>query len=289
MQKSLYVSRRHFFHLSAGTVLTAGLGCDSVKNILGIKKSIPVGLQLYSVRSECKKDFFKTIEAVAGLGYQGVEFAGYYEKTAKDIKKVLDDNGLVCCGTHTQYPAVQPELINQTIEFNLELGNKYLIIPWLGEELRGSKEDWKKTAAFFNKVAVKLQPHMLQIGYHNHGFEFQLMEGEMPWDIFAQNTNEDVILQLDTGNAAHGGVDPVPFLKKYPGRAVTVHIKEYSESNKNALIAEGDIRWQEVFEFCKNAGGTEWYIIEEEKDVLPPLTSVAVSLENFRKLQEARK
>lgn len=275
-------SRRQFFQLSAGIALTAGMGCQVTK------RSIPVGLQLYSVRSECQKDFFKTIEAVAKIGYQGVEFAGYYEKPAKEIKKVLDDSGLKCCGTHTQYPDVQPELLNKTIELNLELGNQYIIIPWLGEELRNSKDAWIKTAEFFNGLSEKLKPHNLNVGYHNHHFEFQAIDEEMPWDIFAQNTNDDVILQLDTGNAAHGGVDPVPFLEKYAHRAITVHIKEFSKTNKNALIGEGDIRWNDVFDICEKSNSTQWYIIEEEKDVLPPIKSVALSYYNFKKLQKAR-
>lgn len=282
MMTNQQFSRRQFCQLSAGLALAAGMDCDFSK------KSIPIGLQLYSVRSECKKDFFKTIESVAKLGYQGVEFAGYYEKSAKDIKTVLNDNGLKCCGTHTQYPDMQPEFINKTIEFNLELGNKYIIIPWIGEEMRNSKEAWLETAEIFNQFAEDLKPHNLRIGYHNHHFEFHAIDDQMPWDIFAQNTSDDVILQLDTGNAAHGGVDPLQFLEKYANRTTTIHLKEFSETNKNALIGEGDIPWNNVFDICEKSGETQWYIIEEEKDVLPPIKSADVSLKNLKKLQETR-
>jgi sugar phosphate isomerase/epimerase len=83
----------------------------------------------------------------------------------------------------------------------------------------------------------------------------------------------------------HGGADPVAYLKKYPGRAVTVHLKEYSATNNKALIGEGDVKWKEVFAACESAGGTQWYIIEEESGAYPPLDAAKMSLENYRKLR----
>ena len=95
-------------------------------------------------------------------------------------------------------------------------------------------------------------------------------------------------MQFDTGNAMHGGGNAIEYLRKYPGRAITVHLKEYSETNNQALIGEGDIPWQELFTLCETIGGTQWYIIEEEKDAYPPIVGVEKSLANFRKLQAER-
>jgi len=125
----------------------------------------------------------------------------------------------------------------------------------------------------------------MQVGYHNHSHEFKPIDGETPWDIFAQNTNEDVILQLDTGNAMGGGGDPVAYLEKYPGRTVTIHLKEFSATNPKALIGEGDLDWQKIFSICETTGGTKWYIIEEEKEVYPPLVAIEKSLQNYKKLR----
>ena len=139
----------------------------------------------------------------------------------------------------------------------------------------------------FNELAEKVKPHNMQVGYHNHTHEFEAVDGQIPWDIFFSNTRKDVIMQFDTGNAMHGGGNAIPYLKRYPGRAVTVHLKEYSATNKNAILGEGDIPWEELLTLCETIGGTEWYIIEEEKDIYPPLEGVKLCYQNFRKLRPA--
>jgi len=282
MVKKDNLNRREFMISSAGLAVAAGLACRTAA-----AKTIPVGLQLYSVRHECAKDFPATVAAVAKMGYQGVEFAGYYDYSAKDLRKLLDDNGLKCCGTHTQLDTLLGDAFEKTVEYNQIIGNRYLIVPWLAEEKRRTVQDWIELAKLFNELADKAKPHGMRIGYHNHTFEYQPLEGQLPWDVFAQNTNQEVILQFDSGNAGEGGAETVPFLKKYPGRSVTIHIKEYSKTNKKAILGEGDVPWQEVFHTCETIGGTEWYIIEEEKDVYPPLQCVEMCLANFKKLHAA--
>jgi hypothetical protein len=98
------------------------------------KRQAPIGLQLYSVREDCKRDLPGTIAAVGKMGYDGVEFAGYYDRSAEDLRKMLDDNGLVCCGTHTGLDTLLEDNLAKTIEFNKTLGNKYLIVPGLPEK-----------------------------------------------------------------------------------------------------------------------------------------------------------
>jgi sugar phosphate isomerase/epimerase len=190
----------------------------------------PVGLQLYSVREDCKRDLPGTIAAVGKMGYKGVEFAGYYDYKAEQLRKMLDDNGLKCCGTHTAMDTLLGDNLPKTIEFNKTLGNKYLIVPGLPEEYRESHQAWLDTAKLFNELVEKVKPHGMLVGYHNHSVEFTAMDGELPWDTFYGNTKKEVIMQLDVGNAIHGGVDPLPYLYKYPERAITVHVKEFSKS-----------------------------------------------------------
>ncbi|GIX07034.1 MAG: hypothetical protein KatS3mg115_1437 [Candidatus Poribacteria bacterium] len=100
---------------------------------------------------------------------------------------------------------VQDDRLEETVRFNETLGNRNIIIPGLPEEMRNSKEAWKRTAEFFNDRAERLARYGMRIGYHNHAVEFQPIDGEIPWDIFFGNTREEVIMQLDTGNARHGG------------------------------------------------------------------------------------
>ena len=226
------------------------------------KKRPGIALQLYSVRKDCEKDLPGTIAAVAKMGYQGVEFAGYYGRTAKDLKKLLDDNGLKCVGTHIALETMLGDKLKETVEFNKVLGNKYLICPWMPEERRKNRAGWLECAKLFNEISDKVKPEGMMVGYHNHNFEFKPFDGEAPWDSFFGNTHKEVIMQFDTGNAVEGGGDAIPFLKKYPGRAITVHMKEYSKTNPDALVGEGDMKWKELFHLCETIAGTEWYIIE---------------------------
>jgi len=284
------LSRRTFLKTTAASIAAAcavGSGCNEEMKLGKSKRKIPLGLQLYSVRAECEKNLPGTIAAVADIGYQGVEFAGFYDYSAQDLRKLLDDNGLKCCGSHTQLDTLLGDNLPKTIEFNKIIGNKYLIVPWLDPNKYNSVEGWKKAADMFNELAEKVEPHKMQVGYHNHSHEFTAVDGQIPWDIFFGNTRKDVIMQCDTGNAMIGGGEVIPYLKRYPGRAVTIHLKEYSATNKNAIIGEGDIPWEELLNLCETIGGTKWYIIEEEKDVYPPLKAAELCYKNFRKLRPA--
>ncbi len=244
--------------------------------------TIPIGVQLYSVRRECAADLPGTIAAIGKMGYKGVEFAGYYGRDAKTLRAMLDDAGLKCCGTHTALPTLLGAELEKTIEFNRILGNPYLIVPSLPEKYRKTRQAWIETAELFNELAEKVKPHGMRVGYHNHSIEFKPLDGELPWDTFFGRTKKEVIMQFDTGNAMHGGGEPLMFLKKYPGRAVTVHCKPFSKSKPKALIGEDELPWKEIFQTCESIGGTEWYIVEYESDAYPPLTSIQKCLETLR-------
>lgn len=235
---------------------------------------IPIALQLYSVREDCQEDFPGTLEAVAEMGYEGVDFAGYYGYDAPEIRKMLDDLGLKAAGCHTALDTLRGDELKRTVEFNHVLGNTYLIVPGLPENRRDSKEAWLRTADLFNEIADALEPEGMMTGYHNHFIEFQPMEGAIPWDLFFSNTKDEVVMQIDTGNALHGGGDPVAILKRYPGRAKTVHLKAYAEANETALIGEDDVDWEGVFEVVESQDATEWYIVEQESYAYPPLVCV---------------
>jgi len=249
------------------------------------RRRIPIGLQLYSVRDDCQKDLPGTIAAVAKMGYEGVEFAGYYDRSAKDLRKMLDDNNLKCCGTHTGLDTLLGDNLPKTIEFNKILGNKYLVAPGLPGEYNSSHQAWLNAAKLFNELAEKVKPAGMLVGYHNHSAEFKAMDGELPWDTFFGNTSKDVIMQLDVGNAINGGVDPLPYIYRYPERAITVHVKEFSKKNDKALIGEGDVNWKAFAALCRAVGATEWYIIEHESYAYPPLECVQRCLKNVREMR----
>jgi sugar phosphate isomerase/epimerase len=292
------LSRRGFLATTASAAALAALGTVSAQEGKKEKKGkkqgrkkdaaprdkTPIGLQLYSVRSECAKDLPGVLAKVAKMGYQGVEFAGYYDYKAKDLRKLLDDNHLVCCGTHTAWETLADDKLAETIEFNKVLGNKFLICPWLQPNEKNPKEAWLAYAKRFNVLAEKVKSHKMWVGYHAHQHDFAPVGDTTGWDLIASNTSKDVIMQLDLGNCMDGKGDPVTYLQRYPGRAVTIHIKEHSDTNKKAMIGEGDVKWAEVFKLLRTAGNTQWYIIEEEKDTVPPLEGAQISINNLKKL-----
>lgn len=243
---------------------------------------IPIALQLYSIRGDCERDLPATLEAVAEMGYEGVEFAGYYGRSARELRTLLDDLGLAVAGTHIGLDTLLGDCLAETVEFNRTLGNRFLIVPGLPEARRNSRQAWLGTAAIFDEIAGKLAEEGMFTGYHNHFIEFSPMDGELPWDTFFSNTGQDVVMQVDIGNALHGGGDPIPYIERYPGRALTVHLKEYSATNPQALVGEGDVDWGRVFQLCETVGGTQWYIVEQESYAYPPLECVDRCLKALR-------
>jgi len=245
---------------------------------------IPVALQLYSVREDCARNLPGTLETVANIGYDGVEFAGYHGQSADELRKMLDELGLSVAGTHVGIETLFGDELEKSIEFNRILGNRFLIVPSLPEKMRDTRASWLETTHLLNDVAERLKPEGMQVGYHNHAIEFQPIDGELPWDILFGAAIPDVVMQLDTGNAMGGGVsidEVLDILKRYPGRATTVHLKAFSSVNEKALIGEGEMRWKEFFSLCETIGGTEWYIVEQERHPFTPLECVRRCKENL--------
>lgn len=262
--------------------------CAAAAAFAGFAKAartkVPIGVQLYSVRRIAAQDFPGAVAAVAKIGYKGVEFAGFYNRTAPEVKKLLDDNGLKCCGSHTGIDALLGDAFERTVEFNHTLGNPFIVVPGLPAKYNSSRDAWLETAKLFDELSAKLEPHKMRIGYHNHSREFQPLDGELPWDTFCGHTRKQVVTQLDIGHVVNAGQDPVAFLKKYPGRALTVHVKEYSATKKDVLVGDGDVKWDEVFRTCETAGKTQWYILEQENQHFPDLAGVEDSFQRLKKM-----
>lgn len=280
MTPSTALTRRDFLgRTTLGLAgLTLGLSlAHTTQGASGAK--LPVGLQLYSLREQCAKDLPGMLAAVAKIGYQGVEFAGYHGRSAKELRKMLDDNGLVCCGTHTPYESVLPDKIKETVEFNRILGNSYLIVPWMTGK---TKPEWLDKAKLFNDLAGQVKAEKMWVGYHAHAHDFEKIDGESAWDIFFGNTKPEVVMQLDTSNCMDGGADPVEVLKRYPGRALSTHLKAFG-GGPEAVIGEDKVNWKEVFNFCESKGGTKWYVVEHESSK-DPLNAVKRSFEALKSM-----
>jgi sugar phosphate isomerase/epimerase len=278
------ISRRAFLKMSAAT---AAVATTTPANLFAASEyggnKIPFALQLYSVRSDCAKDLVGTVKAVAKMGYKAVEFAGYHGKDAKTLRKLLDDVGLKCCGTHLGLETLLGENLTKTVEFNKTLGNPFLIVASLPGKYTKSRQGWIEAADQFNEIADKVKPQGMRVGYHNHSIEFKAIDGEVPWDTFFNRAKKEVVIQFDTGNGVAQGGDPVVYLKKHPGRVASVHVKPYSKAKPNALIGDDELPWKEIFQICETTADVEWYIIEYESDAYPPLVSVEKTLEVMRR------
>lgn len=241
---------------------------------------IPIAIQLYSVRGDCARDLRSTLDSIAEMGYEGVEFAGYYDHSAAQLKAMLDECGLKCAGTHTSFNSLRGEELARTIEFNRTLENPYLIVPGLPTEYYQSREKWLEFCGELSEIAARTAEQQMFVGYHNHNVEFK--SGENLMEIFLRETPQNVVAQFDLGNATEGGGDCIALMEKYRGRAATIHLKEFKASDPRAFVGEGDVDWRRVFELCESDGITKWYIVEYESDALTPLQAIDRCLQNLR-------
>ena len=225
-------------------------------------KTIPIGFQLYTVRGEFSRDVRGTLKRLAEIGYQAVEFWGYagtpevYEKySAATLRKLLDENGLKCCGMHLDLRALAKENLNRTIENNQALGSSYLNVAAAKEKM-DSEENITELANLLNEREGECKKLGLTVGYHAHPFDFAKIQGRFAWEILFSKTVPEVNMQMDVGNCLSGDGDPIAMLKEFPGRTRTIHIKEHKDKT-----FESDF-YKEIFRLCETASGTKWYIVE---------------------------
>jgi sugar phosphate isomerase/epimerase len=287
------ITRRDLLKLGAGTAAVLATGSARVlaqaapttQQEKKVAKKIPVGLQLWSVRDDCAKDLPGTLKAIAAMGYQGVEWAGYHNRKAEELRKLIDDLGLKTCGTHTGLDTLTGDAFKATVEFNKVLGNKFLIVPSLPADKMGSEATLKEVAKLLSELADKAKELDMRVGYHAHGPDFKRLgdTGPTAWDVIFSNAAPGVLMQLDTGNCLEGGGDPVAVLKKYPHRSLTIHLKEHG-GPKGTVVGSGDVPWKDIFATCESTGDTEWYIVEQEVYTGTPLDSVKECMAGLKKL-----
>lgn len=260
------------------------------------KKRPPVGLELFSVRGELKKDLFATIRAVGKMGYDGVEFyAPYFEWApdyARDVRKLLDDVGLRCFSTHNSAKTFTPENLPKAIELNRTLGSNLVVMASAGAKIAGV-DGWKEVAARLTQGAETLKAVGMRAGFHNHAAEFRPIEGGTaaavrPMDILARGTPKEVVLQLDIGTCIEAGSDPVAWIREHPGRIRSMHCKDWApggdDKGYRVLTGEGVTPWKKVIATAERIGGLESYLVEQEGSRFSELETAEACLQRFRKL-----
>jgi sugar phosphate isomerase/epimerase len=246
------IDRRGFLGTvgSLGAMFAFGSPTDETENA---KKVGPIGLQLYTVRDDMKKDFHGTLAKVARIGYKEVEFAGYFDNDARAVRAALKMNGLTSPSAHIGYP-VLGDSWNRILDDSATIGQKYVICPWIDEKLR-TIDGYKQVADLFNKAGEQAKKAGLQFGFHNHDYEFPPIDGKVPLDLLITETDPKfVAFEMDVYWVRHGGADPLALFKKYKGRFPLLHLKDMDASRNMVEVGKGIINWKTILEKGKDEG-----------------------------------
>jgi sugar phosphate isomerase/epimerase len=252
--------------------------------------SVPIGLELYSVREALKQDLEGTLRSVAKMGYQCVEFyAPYFEWGAdrtRQIRKLLDDLGLRCYSTHNDESYFKEDKISRARDMNRTLGCKYMVMA--SSEPKPTVDGWKAVAEELNSAAARLEPSGLKVGYHNHEPEFTPIAGVRPIEIISKETKPSIMLQLDVGTCLKAGSDPVAWIRANPGRIRSLHLKDWSSDpakGYKVLFGEGDAKWKQILDAAESVGGAEYLLIEQEGSRFSEMETARRCLQSYRALR----
>ena len=205
------------------------LGAAALAARRGMAGSIaPLGVQLYTVRTELEKDFDGTIEKVAAIGFTEVEFAGYFNHTPQQVRAALESHHLTSPSAHIDYPSLTGDKWTQAIEAAHVIGHTYLVNAWVDEAIRNQPDAWPRIADTFNRAGEVSKRAGIQFAYHNHNFEFAPLKdsGKLPYDLLLESCDPAVVkMEMDLCWIAAAGKDPLEYFRRYPGRFPLVHVK----------------------------------------------------------------
>src|ERR1022692_2555344 len=290
------MNRRTFLEtattLSAATLLTSRLGWAATEH-----KAEHIAVQLYSVRDAMKEDFDGTLAKVAKVGYKEVEFAGYFGRTAQQVKASLEKVGLTAPSTHVQYDELDDKFPS-VIETSKTIGMNYIVCPWIPEELRKSPDIWKQAAKKFNHCGEQSKKAGIQFAYHNHWFEFLPVDGKLPYDELLKECDANLVkMEMDLCWITAAGADPIKYFNQYPGRFPLVHVKDlkklpnitaggsqnFGDTVDLTAVGGGIIDWKKIFAQSEKAG-IKHYIVEHDKPE-NPFESITKSYDYLNKLR----
>jgi sugar phosphate isomerase/epimerase len=294
---SLQAMNRRTFLETATTVTAATLLTSRLGFAAGDHKIEKVGVQLYTVRDLMKDDFEGTIAKVAKIGYKEVEFAGYFGRTGQQVRAVCEKNGLAPVSTHVQFDELDDKF-PAVIETSKTIGLKYIVCPWIPEELRKSADIWKKASEKFNRCGELSKKAGMQFAYHNHWFEFLTVDGKIPYDALLTQCDPNLVkMEMDLCWITAAGSDPLRYFNAYPGRFPLVHVKDlktrpkitaggaqnYGDTVDLTEVGSGLIDWKRIFARADEAG-IKHYIVEHDHPK-QPLESIAKSYEYLNTLR----
>ena len=270
------MNRREFAKIAAS--MTAGalpmqLGCSPRAQVASGETLDRIGLQLYTVRNMMRDSVRDTLVEVARIGYTEVEFAGYFGQSASDIRVLLDGLGVNAPGAHVSITELQNDL-DGLIEFAQTVGHDYLIVPSIDQSER-TPEGYRRIADEFNVVGERLRDADLMLGYHNHDFDFDVIDGQIGYDILLERCQDDlVIMEMDFFWIAAAGRDPLEYFAKYPGRFRLCHVKDRDPNGNMVDVGDGTLDFAALITAGRHAG-LEHFLVEHDgpRDALASVTA----------------
>ena len=302
-------SRREFLRVSSagalGAIIVSQYGCRNTAKpareaAVVDPRSFGIGLQLYTIREAMDLDVPGSLKKVSDAGYKYVELAKYadgkfYGYEPADFKKLVNDLGMEILSSHTQVEAAGITIDNaqKMAEDHAKIGVKYCIQPWIVEEARTTIASYQKMAADWNQVGGIMKDHGIQFGYHNHNFEFETVEGKIPYfDIMLAELDKDLVtMEIDLFWTTKAGQNPVEIFNKYPGRFQIFHMKDmftkeapyYTTVGEDdfAPVGAGVLNFKEILA-AKDIAGMKYMIVEQDatKDGLP-FEAIKTSITNL--------
>jgi sugar phosphate isomerase/epimerase len=282
-----FTSRRNFLKTSAALAAATTVAAQHAS---AAPLSLPIGLQLYSVRELLPKDFDGTLHKLAAAGYVEVEAAGYYDRTAAQFRHAMDQAGLRCVSTHHPMNLLKPHL-DEYIEYAHNLGLSYIVCPSPTRKDPAAHgalnlEDWRWVAGELNKIGEKVKAAGMTFGYHNHGPEFGTENGVVFYDELLRLTDPKlVIFEMDCGWVFAAGRNPVDYLRKSPHRFPLLHVKDMAKGANgeyhSVVLGQGAMDYKPIL---RAATALKHYFIEQEEFSMDTMEALRLDADYMRKL-----
>ena len=279
------MKRREFLQNSA----VAAAGILSIPTLTSAKNPPAIGLQLYTLRQTIKTDARNHLEKIAALGYKNLETFDYkdgniFGMTYLEFGKLASSLGMQVTSGHYDLDIVSSPGWEKAVADAKAIGQSYMVLPWLKPELRTSIDSYKHIAGICNMAGQVTNKYGIRMQYHNHDFEFNTVEDQIPYDVLLKELDPKYVgMELDIFWVYNSGKDPLQYFKKYPKRFEQWHVKDMSKSDKskNANIGTGTIDWKKVFSCAKESGMKKFYI-EQETYPGEPIDSVAEGIKYLK-------
>jgi len=245
----------------------------------------PVGLQLYTVRDAMKQDFDGTLARVAQLGYREVEFAGYFDRDPKAVRATLDRVGLTAPSAHIPLDDITSRL-PQVIEAAKVVGHQWIVLPFLTPEQRGRADDWKRLAERLNAAGRQTQAAGMRMAYHNHAFELERVDGQVPLELLIANTDAALVdFEMDLYWMTQAGEQPLEWFRRHPGRFALLHLKDSKGPPQHEMtsVGSGTIDFARILAARGQAGVKHQFV--EHDNPADVWASVSESIGYLGKLQ----